>query len=200
MQLDDFKQTWREEMQKNEIVGNVNTAQVINDVNKIQMQSVIGVVASVVVTIGVVFWFYSVRLSADMGAFQLFNMLSIVVWLAFGTFLYFQARKTDIDDNWTLSARLSKEIEFVKKQKKLARDIPLKLLAPMLVWILVIIGVSYGARTGYSIPSISALFVIFGAVVFLVAAIWLLLRASKSKHEKILHQLVQLKTQLEVTN
>ena len=200
MKLDDLKATWRQEMEISQPLFSLRFKRLVQDVNKIERESTFGIAVMVALNIFFALFFVAISRIVELDWFQILNFVSIVVWFGYGNILFWRAHKSKIDDNWTLATRLSRSIELVEKQRNLIRNMFLKWILPMLLWVLITGYTSYAIKTGNFLPPIKYLSVAGLILALSIIAIWGATFAAKEKYKPMIEQLKQLKAQIEDNN
>ena len=123
-------------------------------------------------------------------------MVAIPVILAIGAFFYLGAARSSAEESWTLSARLTKEIEKAEKQLRLCKLVPVIFVYPMGIVLLI------GTLTNYFDPArgtssiISLLVTLVVGIALFAFTTWGIKREEKNKVSPLLLKLRQLQSQL----
>ena len=119
-------------------------------------------------------------------------VLSIVIFAVAVTFVLLSARRMQSYDNWTLRARLEREIETLGRQVSLLLNVGYWFLLPMFVTIVIASIVGQHERTGSYLPN-AILWVLYVASLFISAlAIWLCRREATRTFIPLLSRLKEL--------
>lgn len=124
------------------------------------------------------------------------GVLSIVVLAVVVTFVLLNARRAIAPDEWTLRARLEREIERLSKQVSLLLNVGYWLLLPMFLVIVISSGMGQYERTGSYLPGAMGWKLLGAYVVIAVLAYWLCRREVTRRYAPLLDRLKELHSDL----
>lgn len=150
MQLDELKNTWREEMNAEVTPESFSYNKLVADVKKTDRGALFArnVIVTMTGALIVLFGFIWFLVKPDMNLPQHASMVLMLVLFCYLSSVMTTSLAIGSQDNWTMARRLDIEIENIQNQVSIFKSLPGRFVLPM--FLVVILG-SYGgyyARTG----------------------------------------------------
>jgi len=199
MSIDELKLHWRKEMENVEHIDNFSLSNLKSLAQKqtrnTRFSAVIYTGLAIITSIILVFrWFTS---GADPLGLELLGLLALIVVYVFGVFLHVNALSSDMEEGWTLSDRVSREIDRAEKRLKLYQRLPAFVLLPLTFVALFRAYAEFSESAGDTSSFVAMIFNILIFSGLIGFTIWALHQEKRKKSQPLVEKLQMLREQLE---
>lgn len=196
MNLDDLKATWRAEISSADSIPHLEVlqSQVARARRDVWLRDFWMIVPLVLVSGGSAFFNGWARDVVSLPS--RIEMASIVILTLIVAGALLNARWSKSRDDWTLSARLEREIEMLKRKESVLKNVGYWFLLPMLLSVLVPSMLRHHERTGTYMPGLSLWAFWAGTLVLCGLTYWLCRREARHRFQPLLARLQELQRDL----